>query len=176
MWNEVAVTPDGRVAVTRRERCAASMGCRDGDDAPVDGGAHGPPDERGVTHDGRIAACGDYSGSVHIWDLAEGSQLRVLAAHVGVVRCIALSADGRIVATGGDDMSLRVWDVAVRAAVLHTRRAHRSHQRSRVIGQRSDRGHRLVRPHGKGLGPGVRAVVADRARAHRGGPSGDQHS
>ena len=48
MWNEVAVTPDGRVAVAGRERCTASMGCRDGDDAPVDGGAHGPPDERGA--------------------------------------------------------------------------------------------------------------------------------
>ena len=159
MWNEVAVTPGGRVAASADEQGgAAGMGCRDRVVAPLDRGVHGPPDGCGAAHDGRIAACADYSGSVHIWDLAVGTLLRVLVAHVGVARSIALSADGRIVATGGDDMSLRVWDAALRAAAPHTRRARRSHQCSRVIGQRSDRGHRLVRLHSTGLGPGIRAA------------------
>ena len=100
----------------------------------------------------------------------------MLAAHVGVVRCIALSADGRIVATGGDDMSLRVWDVRFGRLCAHF------DGHTGAIGAAALSANGAIAVTGS-FDHTVRAwdlasgrLVADRARAHRGGPSGDQHS
>ncbi|RZB16100.1 hypothetical protein StrepF001_28320 [Streptomyces sp. F001] len=59
------------------------------------------------------AVTGGGDGTVRVWDLEAGQEVRVLAGHKGGVRCVAAaSVEGRPYAvTGGGDGTVRVWDL-----------------------------------------------------------------
>ncbi len=58
---------------------------------------------------GRIFASSSYDGTVRIWQLSTGQQLRVLQ-HGEPVYCVAISADSRMVASGGKDRTIKLWN------------------------------------------------------------------
>lgn len=63
---------------------------------------------------GRHFISGCFDGTVVLWDLESGKQLRLLGKHTGrgkaqIVRSVAVSHDGRSVVSGGDDDLVRFW-------------------------------------------------------------------
>jgi WD40 repeat protein len=64
--------------------------------------------------EGTLLATGSHVGTVHIWDVAKGTQLRQIAAHAtpapSPVYCLAWSPDSKQVASGSLDHSLKLWD------------------------------------------------------------------
>jgi hypothetical protein len=62
--------------------------------------------------DGRVLATGGSEGTVGLWDLATGKELRKLKGHDGAVLALAFSADGRRLISGGRDTTALIWDVA----------------------------------------------------------------
>jgi len=61
--------------------------------------------------DGRTALSAGFDGSVRLWDLEQGKELRQLKGHAGGVLSVAVSPDGRTALSGGQDGTLRVWEV-----------------------------------------------------------------
>jgi RNA polymerase sigma factor (sigma-70 family) len=77
-------------------------------------GGHAPHWVIGVAiaPDGRAALSGGFDGTVRLWDLEEGEEVRRFEGHEGGVLAVAFSPDGRRALSGGQDRTLRVWDVA----------------------------------------------------------------
>jgi WD40 repeat protein len=62
--------------------------------------------------DGKQVITGDGVGTVRLWDVASGKEIRQFKGHTGSVLSIAFSPDGKEVLTGGSDTTARLWDVA----------------------------------------------------------------
>jgi WD40 repeat protein len=67
---------------------------------------------------GKTLATGSEDGTVRLWDVGSGKELRVLRGHGGCLCCIAFSPDGKTLVSGGGDRTSRFWDVAT-GAPLH---------------------------------------------------------
>jgi WD40 repeat protein len=70
----------------------------------------------------RLAAGGE-DGSIRLWDVAAGTEIRKLEGHAGPVKAVAYSPNGRLIASGGSDSSVRIWDVET-GRELRTLRGH----------------------------------------------------
>ncbi len=97
--NAVAVTPDGRRAVSgsdgqhaegvgpgvaaKRASCATLRGHRSAVSAVA------------VTPDGRRAVSGSRDKTLRVWDLESGAELATLYGHSDWVRAVAVTPDGR---------------------------------------------------------------------------------
>jgi len=62
-----------------------------------------------VRADADLACAAGPSGTVVVWDLADGSRLQDLAGHRTSVTGLALTGDGRHVVSASADTSLLVW-------------------------------------------------------------------
>jgi len=65
--------------------------------------------------DGLLIASGSYDGTVRLWDVQTGKEIRRLEAHrkawtMGVLS-VAFSPDGRSIASGDHDGTVQLWDV-----------------------------------------------------------------
>lgn len=72
----------------------------------------------GVAVGGDTVAAGLTDGSVKLWSIKTGKELRALAAHADRLRAVVLSADGKLLATAARD-EVKLWQVAT-AKPLHT--------------------------------------------------------
>ncbi|EIV94186.1 WD40 repeat domain-containing protein, partial [Frankia sp. QA3] len=58
-----------------------------------------------------LLVSGGRDGSVRVWEVGSGRELRVLTGQQGWVRSVGFSPDGALLVSGGDDGSVRVWEV-----------------------------------------------------------------
>jgi eukaryotic-like serine/threonine-protein kinase len=69
--------------------------------------------------DGRLLACGGYSGEIRLWSVSSGRAIDPpLKGHISGVNCLAFSADGKTLASSGADLNVRLWNVATRQEIL----------------------------------------------------------
>ena len=109
---EVAITPDGRRAVSASWdntlrvwdlESGQSLRTLQGHSSEVIGVA--------ITPDGRRAVSASYDNTLRIWDLESGQSLRTLESYSDLVPGVAITPDGRLAVSACEDDTLRVWDL-----------------------------------------------------------------
>ncbi|MEQ8787687.1 MAG: c-type cytochrome domain-containing protein [Pirellulaceae bacterium] len=65
-----------------------------------------------VSSDGKLAAFGQASGKIQLYDLAAKKAVRTLEGHTGAVHGVAFTADGSKLVSGSQDKTFRVWNTA----------------------------------------------------------------
>lgn len=70
-----------------------------------------------LSADGKLAATGDDSGRLRIWDIGSNKTLKSIAAHQAAVTGIAFASDSATLYSCSLDKSLRAWQVADGAPV-----------------------------------------------------------
>eukprot|EP00741_Cyanophora_paradoxa_P014480 tig00020801_g13965.t1 len=63
-----------------------------------------------ISRDGLHIVSGSRDGTVRMWDVETGSELRRLEGHLDKVTSVAVSPDGRRIFLGSEDKTVRVWD------------------------------------------------------------------
>ncbi|MHC4539925.1 MAG: protein kinase domain-containing protein [Planctomycetota bacterium] len=76
-----------------------------------------------ISPDGRLIASGGWDPPIRIWDLATGTELKLLRGHVDEVCSVAFSPDGKRIVSGSGDKTIRVWNVASERELM-TLRGH----------------------------------------------------
>src|SRR5262249_9149163 len=62
--------------------------------------------------DGKALVAGATDGTVRLWDVATGKEVRQLRGHEGAVFAVAFAPGGKAVGSGGQDGTVRLWDAA----------------------------------------------------------------
>jgi len=79
---------------------------------------------------GNFVVTGGHEGKLAWWNAfdAAPAPLRIVDAHQGYIRAVAISPDGRLIATGGNDNFVRVWSAGdgtlVKELAGHTRHVY----------------------------------------------------
>jgi len=63
--------------------------------------------------DNRILASGNLDGTIKLWDVETGKEIKTLQGHTDVVLSVKFSPDGKILASGGGDNTIRLWNIEV---------------------------------------------------------------
>ncbi len=64
-----------------------------------------------IAPDNRTAVLAGQEGTLAIWDIVTGREMRTLRGHNGLVTCVALSPDGQKALSGSNDKTLKIWDL-----------------------------------------------------------------
>jgi WD40 repeat protein len=59
---------------------------------------------------GRLLASAGSDGSIKIWDLRGGRELRTLSGHAGQATSVAFNPDGSLLASAGTDKTINIWN------------------------------------------------------------------
>ncbi|MDQ3815821.1 MAG: hypothetical protein M3347_18080 [Armatimonadota bacterium] len=61
--------------------------------------------------DGKVLATGGTKGSVRLWDVLSGKELRTLNGHTGRITSLLFSPDSTALATASEDKTVKVWNL-----------------------------------------------------------------
>lgn len=126
--NAIAVTPDGRRAVSgSRDATIKVWDLQRGDCIRTIDNLKSEIHDLAVSPNGHHIVSVDGNGSIKIWDINTGENLRVFSS-VRAIRSLAVSNDGRFAVSGSEDGSVRLWDmnVALRSEKVASMRAEHS--------------------------------------------------
>jgi WD40 repeat protein/serine/threonine protein kinase len=121
----LAVTPDGRHALTGGPITLTALGPKAGPDRDLhlwdlDSGMEvrhfsGHQDtvwSVAISPDGRRGASGSMDGTVRVWDLDSGAEVRRFKGHPGGwATVVGFLPSGKLILSGGTDYHLRLWDI-----------------------------------------------------------------
>ena len=85
------------------------------------------PYDVGFSPDGVYLAAGCRDGSLHLWQVNDGTLVATLEGHRDGIGSIAWSPDGKLLATGAMDDFVILWDMAHRAGPANSSKARISH-------------------------------------------------
>ena len=63
--------------------------------------------------DGKWIATGSYDGTIKVWDVEEGRELRALIGHTGAVKALTISPDGQTLISSATDKTIRIWTLGL---------------------------------------------------------------
>jgi WD40 repeat protein len=111
--NTVAVTPDGRRAVSASsDRTLKVWDLDTGHERLSLAGHGGRVTAVAVTPDGRRAVSASSDRTLKVWDLDTGRERLSLTGHSSVVTAVAVMPDGRAAVSASWDGTLKAWDLA----------------------------------------------------------------
>ncbi|MGE3808280.1 MAG: hypothetical protein AB7K24_26770, partial [Gemmataceae bacterium] len=64
-----------------------------------------------LSPDGRLLALGGADGSIHLWNLVTGTELKSLPGHEGAIASLAFAPDSRTLFSGSKDTTILLWDL-----------------------------------------------------------------
>lgn len=108
----VAISPDGRVAVTADDEGARLWNITDPHRPRSRALLPGTAESLALAPDGRSLACGGADGVIRLWALTSSlppRSLGTLRGHTQVVKSLAFRGDGRVLASASDDRTARLW-------------------------------------------------------------------
>lgn len=62
--------------------------------------------------DGKTIASASCDGTIHLWEVTTGKEVRQFVGHQSWVGHVAVSSDGKILASSGKDGTVRIWETA----------------------------------------------------------------
>ncbi|NJN66632.1 MAG: PQQ-binding-like beta-propeller repeat protein [Chloroflexaceae bacterium] len=109
----LALASYGDVTLSRESGSSSSISIEDAHESAINGLAFSP--------DGTMLATASDDGTVKLWNVADGSEIRMLESNLDedAVNAVAFSPDGSMLVSGSDDETAKVWNVAD-GSELHT--------------------------------------------------------
>jgi WD40 repeat protein len=110
--NAVAVTPDGRHAVSGSDDFTLRIwDLETGETTKTLQGHTDSVTAMVITPDGHHLVSGSRDHTLRTWDLKTGEKRRTLEGHTSECTALAVTPDGRFAVSGSKDYTLRVWDL-----------------------------------------------------------------
>ncbi len=61
--------------------------------------------------DGKVLASTGKDNTIRLWNVATGSEVRMLEGHKGNITSVAYSPDGQSLASGSVDKTIKIWSL-----------------------------------------------------------------
>lgn len=74
------------------------------------GGHSGPVADVVISSDGQFALSGSWDKTLRLWDLSQGTTVRVFLGHTADVFSVAFSSDNRQIVSASRDKTLKLWN------------------------------------------------------------------